>query len=200
MIRLHRLNSGDALDRRVLEELFLEAVAGLNNIGPRSFGDNIIGRDSFSESAFMEMWYVKETDLSYQIPGNPLLVPGTSVAIKTDDAVVSGILTYTIEAQTVSDGAVLIGVWPIFGGQSLWGGSCYSACGDELGYAGHGAVVHPDEDVHEGQYFALGDKVTLSGSVAFLRSNGRAITGVMVFSVGRWKINSAQLHVRTRVK
>ena len=195
-VRLHKIQPGDALDRRRLDELFAWAAQRLNQIDKRSIANDQIGRNRFVGPSFVEMWYAKEGGLNYEVPGNPQLVPGTSVPVRNDDSYVFGELTYSVEAEAMTASCIRIVSWPVFASKALWSGECYLSNGDEKRYSG-AAGVAPTDTVQGGAY-NINDKVTLCGTTNFVALNGRMLSGVLIASVGNWRILGAQIMNKTR--
>jgi len=197
LIRPHSLVAGDPLDYRRLKEDFLWAGLRVNDIVERAIANARFGRVNFSDASFLQMWYKDDPNVYQVFPHNPALVSGTDIPIRNDDSFVFGELTWSLEVESDSDSSILITAWPIFDSKSLWEGQDWAIYGNQFEYAGT-PITDPDDDAIAGPGIADGESVTLGGTCNFVGLNGSMLSGVMVFSIGKWIVTKSQMQIKTR--
>jgi len=194
--RLHRLQAGDALDRRRMEELFLQAGRRANEIFDRNIGNKQFGRTSFVEDAIQEFWYNKDEDANYKLPVAPGNLPGTALPILNDDSFVFGELVWSLRASvpTAQIGHMLV-AWPVFDYQALWSAEDVALRSSEY----YNDTIVSGQPVYSFWLPFSGDSVlSLGGRCNFIGGNGRMLAGVMVHSIGSFTVHNVQLAIRTR--
>jgi hypothetical protein len=197
--RLHKLQSGDAVDRRRLDELYRQAAQRANEIFGRNIANDQFSRVSFQEQAIQEFWYNSDRDLTFNVPHNPATAPGSAIQVRNDDSFTFGELTWTLRATAATDQSVCLIAWPVFDSKALWAGEDFAKKGSIVSYAiGH--CADPDGDVVDGTAFSTNDKISLGGSCSFVGLNGRMLSGVLVHSFGHFRVQHVQLAIRSRAR
>ena len=198
--RLHRISSGDALDRRRLVELFNQATERANDIVHHSFGDEILSRVDFTQHCYQEFWYNKDTDLHYDIPDSPGCLPGSVIPVRNDDSFTYGELAWSLRGVAASTSSIMIMAWPVFNSKALWSGEDFVMIRCISEYPASGSLLDPEADKVAGLSFTNGDPISLGGVCSFSGYNGRMLSGVLVHSIGRFRIQNVQLSIRVRAR
>jgi len=195
--RLHRLQSGDALDRRRIEELYLQAGRRANEIFDRNIGNKQFGRTFFQEHSIQEFWYNSDSSINYFVPQCLGNLPGTIIPVRNDDSFVFGEIVWSIRVLTF-DGSVMLVVWPVFNSQALWSGEDVSLRLTECSYPPGVGFTDPIKGRISGSAYSGTDMLSMGGTTNFVGMNGRMISGLLVHSIGNFRIVATQFAIRMR--
>lgn len=194
--RKHRLLNGAALNRRLVHEMFLQAAASFRELGPDNLGRKQLGRSAFESHTFEEYWYAGEFNMKHRLPTHGYFVPGTANRLVIDDAFYNGEVSWSAEIKADADDCKWVMGWPVVDGQAIWNAEGWALRNSQFKYTG-GAPASPDGDEVDGDPFVDGQLVSIGGCAAFGARNGRAPTGVFIWSPKLWTVVNAQIVVRT---
>tara|TARA_R110000824_G_scaffold81692_3_gene205229 strand:- start:162 stop:764 length:603 start_codon:yes stop_codon:yes gene_type:complete len=193
IIRTHFIQANAALDRRRLEELSLEAANRMTHIFPSNMGLSQFPRDRWKGHTFEEFWYSSEHSITYEFPKMHHHVPGSNLELRNDDSTLHGRVVWSIAAKPDSASSLMILGYPVIDGEALWSAEDWAMVGTELKYGG--SPSNPDDYV-AGDMFTQNRKISLGGMTNFIATNGRSMTGVLLFSIGAWLITESQIIVK----
>jgi hypothetical protein len=194
--RLHHFQEGDALFRRRILEVFLEAARRAREVRSDNIANGQTGRSSFYGHSFEEMSYNRELNLSFTYPSHKRIVPGTEVVLQNDDPFIVGEICWTMEVECTSDSSAFIVGWPVVDGEAVWSGECYACYGAEFVTTG-GESGRPSTDTDNGGSFSNGTKLTLGCTTTFVGYTGKYTVGVLIHANGQWKVNRSQVTIRS---
>lgn len=185
--RIHRLASGGALNRRMLNELFLQASRRAAQIHGGNIADKQLDRDSFFQHTFEEYYFDYAHDKFYnlQVEG-PSPYPLVGLEFAVDDHFTTAEVAWSVECQPMNDECTMVIGWPVIDGQALYSGMDYKRVGPV------NSKFNPDR---------MG--CTLGGKTSTLVRSGRTPSGIMLHSLtaeGSWEFRSANISVRNRFR
>lgn len=194
VLRRHFLSDGDALDRRRLEELFLEAAARYASVSNRAIGNGQFKREDFTLATWEEMLGNLAVDIQFITPDHGFLIPDSLAEVVHDDGTLEAKVAWGVEVDPQAGGN-LIAMWPVLNGVPVWGGLDFNSVDQLNTYVGvvpATPAVDPDNPDSLGGpptgsdfgtfNFGLGNEATV------VVSNGRSSLGIAVFSIGEFKI------------
>ena len=130
-IRKHFLNSGDSLDRRRLEEDFLQAARSMNDLRDYSIARKSIRRRNFNSSSWMQfIWNLDERRDNFHYIGMRRLISSVCVDITFPDYT-EVVVDWSCNVHTLNNSppygtatdAKIIILCPSLNGVMYWGGS-----------------------------------------------------------------------------
>lgn len=200
MIRLYQLTSGAVLDRRIVEELFLEAASRVSNLTADAFGDKVITRANVLVNALDDFEFNRDHSLFYNLPDFPARIPASNVKYRVQDSFSQYTLGWSIEVQAKDqDGKFILG-WPVVNGEAVWGLLDYRVAGQLLKYDTGGEVFPTPDDLVAGDSFNENSLLTLGTMGAVDGLNGVGDTSVMVMSLGNFQIKKSSIRMGTRAR
>lgn len=199
MIRMHQLVTGAALDRRLLEELFLEAARRASNITELSFGDAVLDRSNILVTALDDFEFNRESGLAYNLPDFPARIPGGNVKYRVQDSYAQYSLGWSVEVQSVTDGKFILG-WPVVNGEAVWGLLDYRGAGQIKKYNTEDDPFPEPDTAIAGDEFPDNSLLTLGTMGAVDGLNGVGDTSVMVLSLGNFKIKKSAIRMGIKAR
>lgn len=193
VLRRHFLNPGAALDRRRLEELFLEAARRYANVPNRAVGNGQFKRSDFSLATWEEMFGNLAVNIQFVTPDHGFLIPDSLAEVVHDDGALEAKVTWGIEVDPQTGGN-LIAAWPVLNGVPVWGGYDFNSVDQLMAYVGVivGPAVDPSNPGTEGAPPTGSDFRTanfgMGNEAVVVVRNGRSALGIAVFSIGKFKI------------
>lgn len=190
----YRVQAADALKRRVLEELFLEAASRLHQVRREAIGNKQLGRANFALHAHMQMWTAFDAALNLDYPSDFHQVPGSFVPIKVEESTADLTIDWTVEAKADSQSSSMLLAWPVFNSEAVWAGQDMAVKGGLLATQ----ILSPMDPTktQAGVAFTQNDVVTLGSSVVQRGLNAHGLVGVLLTGVGAWELLKCHLLVR----
>lgn len=203
LIRSHILSVGDALNRRLLEELYLEAAKRCSEVGGHAIGDRAFTRADFDLFTWEEYYGQFETGMRFRLPEHGYISAGSLKEIVHDDSYFEAVLHWTLDVQPRGgdDGSKLVVAWPVVDGQAVWGAHDLAMCDQLISYAlqtpAAAAIDPADPDNEEGgDSISSQHNLTLGNSGIVTGLNGRSQVGMVIHSIGGFSIRKATMHLR----
>jgi len=195
VIKQHVLANDGALDRRRLEELFFEAAKRVTEISGINIGNNQFGRENFHLTSFEEYDTNFEVETSYINPLHSHQLPGTDLLVSNDDSFYEAEMAWSIHAIAEGDSSQILMGWPVVDGKALWSAEDWSQYGREL--VGNGdPLSNPFDDSIAGAGFDEDDLVCLGNTCNLVGQNGHSFLGVLLFSIGQFRVTKSQVTFR----
>jgi hypothetical protein len=193
-IRKHFLSSGDALDRRRIEELFLEAAKGLALIMPDMIRSKQFIKTKLSADSLEEMYYNEITSLGYKTPTwTGTLLPGTVIDIHNEDGEFQSVIEYSLTVKAISATAKWVYAVAIAGDKTVHGTGDFLTADQEVCYI---APSTPPNETDAGLYINNGERFNLCGSANIVTTGGNQFIGVIVLSDAEFEINACSCTAR----
>lgn len=200
MIRIHQLTTGAVLDRRILEELFLEAARRASNITELAFGDSVLTRENILVTALDDFEFNREHGLSYNLPDFPARIPAGNVKYRVQDSYAQYTLGWSVEVQAVDgEGKFILG-WPVVNGEAVWGLLDYRGAGQVKKYNTEDVPYPEPDSAIAGDTFTEDSLLTLGTMGAVDGLSGVGDTSVMVMSLGNFQIKKSAIRMGIRAR
>ena len=191
-IRQHRLLPNDPLDRRRMEEMYLEAARRFSQVEGFYLGDGQLRRAGFNLDSWEEMQASFQTSIQYKVPEMGHQLPGTGNDVINDDPYFEAKLYWAAEVTVGSNSSSMVMGWPTVDGQAVWAGEDYAVADQVLNTVlSGGAIV-----TSAGTPLTNGVTLTISNECVVKGLNGRSYLGVLVHSIGKFKITKARVNLR----
>lgn len=195
IIRQHRLQEGNALDRRRLEELFFEARQRFAQITHWSIGDDVLTRQSFDDHAWEEYRFTAVLNGNYRIPTHGHLISGCFLQVNHAEEYYEGQLHWSINVHPLTAACKRIVAWPVCNGNLLVGGHDSVECEQAIKYDSQDPAdpaIDPStatelaaSSIDNTYDFCLGGTASFSGVAA------ASTLGVLVMGVGHFQVDKA---------
>ena len=210
MIRVHQIGANQVLDRRILEELFLEAARRLDKITNWNIGNNTIKRTGFESYTFTDMYFSYEHDLNFNSPRYSHRVPCSSDDIKVRGSYYEASLTWSLELNADGADCYFVAAWPIVNGEALWHLLDYRQHGTLKVYSftgDPGETPIPDQESTDevqgysaGSAYDEGAELNLGHSGFYSGLPGDGQTCIMMITVGSWLVKGSAITLETRYR
>ena len=193
-IRPHQLSAGSALDRRHLEENFLFFAQRINSLDEMALGDATLRRSDVDSSAWMELFPPHAEGLNHATDKHAYLVSDTLRTLECHDGNFEATYTWTLDIEPIE--GKQIWAYPVIDGQPVWGGADYASVGSvivltDLNMGAGGTAVIPADEERAPWNFETDLHISLGNRCTVVGGNGKAPIGVMVYSIGSFKIKAA---------
>ena len=202
MIRLHQLQPGAALNRRLLRELFYQVGDALSNVRHESLGNDIFEHGDFQDSAFEDYYFNYIAGSNFSAPPGNLLPPGSFQEIDTFDDQVEATLSWSTWVEMEATSCKMIAAWPMIGQAAAWGLACLRQPGPATVYDPMLPLPGPSytDKLSWGGGWAAGDHVCLGGDGAVILPRGTKLqTGLMLMTLGgSYRVRQASLQLARR--
>lgn len=198
LIRPHVLAASDPLDRRRVEELFLWSAKRFTEVAGYYIANKQIDRTFFDLDTWEEYQTTYQDEIIYLTPHFGHQAPGTGLEITNDDSYFEGELSWSCKVQVDSADCFMVMGWPVVDGQGVFGGEDWAEVDQRFKYTA-GDTSLPDEPVTAVAFTNAG-YMTLGNTCGVTGVNGRSYSGVLIASIGRCKILSAQLNLRKSLR
>lgn len=207
MVRPYFLAKGDALDRRRLQELFLWVANRLNELSPIGIKDKQFNRTNFNLNAWEEYQSDYVSQVRFLTPAMGYSLPGCAVDLTCDDSFMEGIIDWSIAIEPSSvTGSNMIMAVPTLCGIPVFAGEDWYENDQLITYTlTPGIAVDPDATDGDDAFNLSTDDGTVTGnpygislgnSVGFTGLNGRGRVGILVYSIGSFKVKACAVAVR----
>lgn len=197
MIRCHIIGEDQTLNRRHLEELFLEAAGRVANVTRWAIGDLVLERSNFEEKSFQDMYFNYGHTLGFKLPEYNQVVPYTNVDFKVAGGYFEASIQWSLEALVTGSNCYFIAGWPVLNGEALWHLLDYRQNGTVQIYNGEAPTP---ADYEAGLEYPQGSRLSLGHSGVYNGLSGSGASCVMMLAVGDWEIvkSAFQMQVRYR--
>lgn len=200
LIRQHTLNDKDVLDRRRVQELFLEAAQRFSQISGHAIGDNQLRRTNFKMNAWLEMWAREARNLQFATPGHGFVVSDCILEIVHDDSYLEATLSWSLDVDPVGDSTKMIIAWPVLNGQMVSGAEDFAMCPQLIAYQtpiAANPAPDPSNSAHEtaGSSINGNYNISLGNRGTVFLANGRSQAALLVFSIGNFLVKKSILSV-----
>ena len=201
MIRPHFLTSGDALDRRRIQELFLFVANQLNELSGIGIKNSQFTRANFNMDTWEEYQSDYDTNMGFITPEMGYALPAAALDVKCDDSFFEGVLSWSIAVEVGSALASnMVMAVPTLCGIPLYGGEDWQQVDQLIKYTMLGAFqpcVNPDEvEGDDAGTMSTSYGLSLGNSVGFTGLNGRGRAGILIYSLGKFKVKAASITCR----
>ena len=198
-IRPHRLNEGDALNRRRIEENFLFLSQRINSPDGTMLGDRALGRADFETHTWSEFFCSHAQGMNFSAKEHRYLVSDSLKYVEINDGSFEGRFTWSMDVELKGDGHFIM-AYPVVDGQPVYGGAdifmmdtLFYCDGDETDNFIPGAAALEPSTIEKaasigGILILIYNRATLGGVCTVVGGNGRYPIGLMVFSIGDFRV------------
>jgi hypothetical protein len=201
LVRPHFLSSGDALDRRRVQELFLYAANLLNELSGTGIKNAQFTRTNFNMDTWEEYQSDYDTNMRFITPEMGYALPAAALDVQCDDSFFDGMLSWSIAVEVGSALASnMVMAIPTLCGIPLYGGEDWQEVDQLISYTlGDPAdpAINPDEiEGDDASSMDASYGLSLGNSVGFTGLNGRGRAGILIYSLGKFKVKACSITCR----
>jgi hypothetical protein len=197
-IRKHTLTSGDALDRRRIVELFMEAAKRFTSVHRDAIRNKQFGREHFDLDAWEEYQSNYQLNIKYVVPKHGHQAPGSGLVVLNDDSYFEANVSWSALIKVNSTASFRVLGWPVTDGQGLWSAESWAEVDQLFKYDNIFPSPEWDETIVN-TAFTNDGYLTLGGSCNVQGINGRSYFGVLFASIGKFSVESLQVNLRKRI-
>lgn len=200
LIRKHRLLTGDVLDRRRLRECFFEVAQRLSMIPSHALADEHLTREDFDLHAWVEMLVSHSENIGFITPNYGYVVADSMLEVVHDDSYFEAKLAWSIDVN-ISDGAAsnLLYAFPVIDGVGAYHLMDFLMADQLVSYtfvAGTTAVIPEDGTPQDAYTFDTVYRTNLGNHGNVVGLNGHSHVGIMVGSIGKFKIQKCDIVIK----
>lgn len=177
-----------------MEELFHEAAFHLTRLRGLTLGDNVLDRTIFQPYVWEDFYWNTHADSNFVTPPSNMVAPGGWLPINMAEGASQVRINWNAWVQANKNTSQMVCIWPTLGGVPAWEAADLRQAGSLSFYDPAPATVHPFSGKLSTNLFSMGDRFTM-GNEAFidLPLAGKLTIGLLVFSVGEFKIEAASI-------
>lgn len=194
MTRIHQPINGACLDRRIIEELFLDAASRFSFIRKDAIGDGVLDRTKFELESFTALYYNYDYDIQYIVPDFAHVPPGSNIVLDIKDSFFNVTVAWSLELIANSANCYFVAAWPVINGEAVWELMDFKQKGPLIPDYGT-ALPDPFKDAQVSVGFSEDDEISMGmfGSCSGL--SGRGDNVIMILGVGDWKIIKSSMSI-----